>query len=82
MFEYSPKKHTHMAKNPVYEIKHFSIPHFTVAQPQLVLNLFLNFDQFGGSCSYKIVFIKKEGNQYLYTMFRVLDCNVEGRGYA
>ena len=39
-FEYSPKKHPHMAKNPRFEVKRLSKLHFAVAQPQLVLNLF------------------------------------------
>ena len=38
MFEYSPKKHPKMAKTPRFEMKHCSKLHFTVAQPQLVLN--------------------------------------------
>ena len=43
----------------VFEKKRCSKLHFTVAQPQLVLSLFLTFDQFGDSCSYRIVLIKK-----------------------
>ena len=46
MFEYSTKKHPHNAKNSRFEIKRCSKFHLTVAQPQLVLNLFLTFDQF------------------------------------
>ena len=46
VFEYSPKKHQNMAKNLVFEIKRCSKFHFTVAQSQVDLKLFLTFDQF------------------------------------
>ena len=45
-FEYSPKKLPHMAKIFVFEIKRCSKLHYSVAQLQLVLNLFLPFDKF------------------------------------
>ena len=46
MFEYSPKGTHILLKILVFEIKRCSKYHFTVAQPQLFLNLFLTFDQF------------------------------------
>ena len=57
--EISLKKQQKMAKILVIEIKRCLKLHLTVAQPQLVFNLFLTFDPFCGLCSYKIVPIKK-----------------------
>ena len=54
------KKHPHMAKSHRFLDETLIKIASLRAQPQLVLNLFLNFDQLLSSCSYKIAFIKNE----------------------
>ena len=58
-FEYSPKKHPHMAKHPRFEIKRCSKLHFTLAQPKLVFNLFLTLTNFEACVLIKLFLERK-----------------------